>query len=139
MVCQALQTYGGYLRDTGGVALSAYFEGENLADPARHPPGGSPGNTGSSTGPFGAVRLSDGQELSAIPWEKLRVLASWNSFTPVTSTPSAHTSGVVLATPASLVSLEVAEHNEQEQARWDGGWTNVLVDPRSVWEIWRRR
>ncbi len=67
MVCQALETYGGYMRDTGGVALSMYFEGENLNDSSRNPPGGSPGNAGNSNGAFGKVGLSD--------------VKSWNSFT----------------------------------------------------------
>jgi hypothetical protein len=88
MVCQALETYGGYMRDTGGVALSMYFEGENLNDPTRHPPNGSPGNAGSSSGVFGKNGLSDGQDLSAIPWGQLRVLKSWNSFTAATPTAS---------------------------------------------------
>ena len=88
MVCQALETYGGYMRDTGGVALSMYFEGENLNDPQRNPPSGSPGNSGISSGVFGKVGLSDGQDLSAIPWNKMRVLQSWNSFTAAISTPT---------------------------------------------------
>src|SRR6185437_13361733 len=50
MVCQALETYGGYMRDTGGVTLSMYFEGEDLNDPSRNPPDGSPGNAGRSGG-----------------------------------------------------------------------------------------
>lgn len=85
MVCQALETYGGYLRDTGGVTLSMYFEGEDLNDPSRNPPDGSPGNPGRNGGVFGKVGLRDGQDLGAIPWNKLRVLKSWNSFTALST------------------------------------------------------
>ena len=80
MVCQALETYGGYMRDTGGVALSMYFEGEDLNDPSRNPPNGSPGNAGRGSGVFGRVGLHDGADLGEIPWNKLRVLKAWNSF-----------------------------------------------------------
>jgi hypothetical protein len=90
MVCQALETYGGYMRDTGGVVLSMYFEGEDLNDPSRNPPDGSAGNAGRSGGVFGRVGLHDGADLGEIPWGKLRVLKSWNSFTALgTSTTPA--------------------------------------------------
>ncbi|MBO0783017.1 MAG: hypothetical protein J2P37_29735, partial [Ktedonobacteraceae bacterium] len=101
MVCQALETYGGYIRDSAGdgVALTMYFEGEDLNDPTRNPPNGSPGNTGRRAGVFGKVGLNEQQELTHIPWNRLRVLKSWNSFTPATAnawpTPS----------PASLSTL----------------------------------
>src|SRR6202007_128491 len=62
MVCQAMETYGGYMRDTGGVALSMYFEGEDLNDPSRNPPNGSPGDAGRSGGVFGRVGLHDGAD-----------------------------------------------------------------------------
>lgn len=90
MVCQALETYGGYLRDTGGVTLSMYFEGEDLKDPSRNPPNGSPGNAGRAGGVFGNAGLHDGEDLTAIPWNRLRVLKSWNSFTALgaSSTPA---------------------------------------------------
>lgn len=83
MVCKALQTYGGYVHDSAGagVALSVYFEGENLNDPNRHPPNGSPGNPGREGGIFDSVGLHDQQEMQDIPWNKLRVLKAWNSFT----------------------------------------------------------
>lgn len=86
MVCQALQTYGGYMRDTSGVALSIYFEGEDLGDPNRNPPNGSPGDPGRSGGVFGNVGLHDSSDLGAIPWGRLRVLQSWNSFTALNAT-----------------------------------------------------
>lgn len=87
MVCKALETYGGYIRDTGGVTLSMYFEGEDLKDPARNPPDGSPGDPGRSNGVFGKAGLHDGTDLAEIPWNKLRVLKSWNSFTALNTTP----------------------------------------------------
>lgn len=91
LVCQALQTYGGYIRDTAGpgVALSIYFEGEDLGDPARNPPMGSPGNPGRPNGAFGKIGLFDQQEMPDIPWSKLRVLKAWNSFTVLSNTPPA--------------------------------------------------
>lgn len=89
MVCQALQTYGGYMRDTGGVTLSMYFEGEDLNDPSRNPPDGSPGNAGRSGGVFGKVGLHDGADLGEIPWNKLRVLKSWDSFTALSTSTTA--------------------------------------------------
>ena len=88
MVCKALQTYGGYIRDTGGVPLSMYFEGEDLTDPNRNPPGGSPGDAGRVGGFFGKVGLHDGKDLPDIPWDKLRVLKAWNSYTALSATPS---------------------------------------------------
>jgi hypothetical protein len=88
MICQALETYGGYIRDTGGVTLSMYFEGEDLTDPNRNPPDGSPGNPGRTGGVFDMVGLHDGEDLSHIPWDKLRVLKSWNSFTALGQAPS---------------------------------------------------
>ena len=79
MICQALETYGGYIRDSGGVTLSMYFEGEDLNDPNRNPPT-SPGNAGRSGGALNKVGLRDSQDLSDIPWNKLRVLKAWNSY-----------------------------------------------------------
>jgi hypothetical protein len=87
MVCQALETYGGYIRDSGGVPLSMYFEGEDLQDPDRNPPT-TPGNPGRPGGIFDKIGLHDGKDLANIPWDKLRVLNAWNSFTPVSSTSS---------------------------------------------------
>jgi hypothetical protein len=69
-----------------------YLEGEDLNDPSRNPPNGSPGDAGRSGGVFGRVGLHDGADLGEIPWNKLRVLKAWNSFTalgPKTSTPLA--------------------------------------------------
>ena len=88
IICHALQTYGGYIRDTGGVALSIYFEGEDLKDPNRNPPK-SPGNPGRPGGAFDQVGLHDAADLSHIPWDKLRVLQAWNSFTSLSTPPSA--------------------------------------------------
>lgn len=91
MMCQALETYGGYIRDTGGIELSMYFEGEDLNDPNRNPPNGSPGNAGRAGGVFGKVGLQEGRDITSIPWNKLRVLKAWNSFTALSDTPATHT------------------------------------------------
>jgi hypothetical protein len=111
MVCQALETYGGYVRDSGSSTLGIYFEGEALNDPARNPPAGSPGNPGSSGGIFNKVGLQDSKNLSAIPWGQLRVLSSWNSFTALKTPPTSvhqalypsqaiQSSGIILANNA---------------------------------------
>lgn len=90
IVCQALETYGGYIRDTAGpgVALSIYFEGEDFNDPNRNPPMGSPGDTGRPQGVFGKIGLLDQQEMPDIPWSRLRVLKAWNSSSPLSDAPS---------------------------------------------------
>jgi hypothetical protein len=93
MICQALETYGGYVRDSGSSTLSIYFESENLNDPARNPPDGSPGNPDHSGGIFNKVGLQDNQDLSAIPWGQLRVLKSWNSFTSLKTPPASMPQG----------------------------------------------
>lgn len=100
MVCQALETYGGYMRDTGGVTLSMYFEGEDLNDPSRNPPNGSPGDAGRTGGVFGRAGLHDGQDLAAIPWGKLRVLKSWNSYADI-NTPRTPAPLLQIQTPAA--------------------------------------
>lgn len=97
LVCKALQIYGGYVHDTGGVQLSAYFEGEDLSDPNRNPPNGSPGDPGRPGGIFDQVGLHDGQDMSHIPWNKLRVLKAWNSFASVNITPPQPTNGPPVA------------------------------------------
>ncbi|HEY3991449.1 MAG TPA: hypothetical protein VGM01_01095, partial [Ktedonobacteraceae bacterium] len=87
MICQALETYGGYIRDSGGVTLSMYFEGEDLNDPNRNPPS-TPGNAGRQGGIFNKIGLQDSKDLSNIPWNKLRVLKAWNSYTPLSTAQS---------------------------------------------------
>lgn len=114
MVCQALETYGGYIRDSGGVPLSIYFEGEDLHDPDRNPPL-TPGDPGRPGGVFDKVGLHDGQDLSNIPWDKLRVLNAWNSFNPVSyapfspQAPLAHGLSQANATIACLTSEEAID------------------------------
>ena len=70
MICHALQTYGGYMHDTGGVPASIYFQED-----------------GSAGGVFSAMGLNENSQLIHIPWGSLRVLKSWNSYTPVTNPP----------------------------------------------------
>jgi hypothetical protein len=118
MVCRALETYGGYIRDSGGVTLSMYFEGEDLNDSSRNPPDGSPGNPGRSGGVFGSVGLHDSQDLPDIPWDKLRVLSSWNSFTalgPGALPPVAgvHANAVLDATYLGWLGLPTKREDEE--------------------------
>jgi hypothetical protein len=61
-VAKALQTYGGYLRDSGGTSLGVAFE---------LPTGGED--------PYAAVGLPwDYYNMPNIPWDRLRVLHSWD-------------------------------------------------------------
>jgi hypothetical protein len=114
MVCRALQVYGGYMRDTGGVALSMYFEGEDLNDPSRNPPDGSPGDPGRSGGVFGRVGLHDGADLGEIPWDRLRVLKAWNSFALApTAQPALLASGKTPGVRYSLLIADVAALDAQ--------------------------
>lgn len=115
MVCKALQTYGGYVRDTGGVTLSMYFEGEDLKDPDRNPPNGSPGDAGRTGGLFDSVGLHDAQDLTDIPWDKLRVLKDWNSFTAVSNVPSS-SSPALAGFPPGSASMRLALSNATELA-----------------------
>ena len=65
-VARALQTYGGYLIDRGGASLSVSFE--------RAPDAGS-NSTGSV---YSRAGLSwDYFGMSRVPWERLRVLKTW--------------------------------------------------------------
>ncbi len=105
IICQALETYGGYVRDSGGVTLSMYFEGEDLTDPDREPPDGSPGNAARQGGLYNQIGLRDGQDLSDIPWDKLHVLKAWNSFTPLSNPPSPIPTGT--ATPTASTSFHL--------------------------------
>ncbi|MFI5736638.1 right-handed parallel beta-helix repeat-containing protein [Kribbella sp. NPDC051587] len=80
MICVALQTYGGYVLDSGGPGpISGIgIAGDDLTDPNRAP-WQTPGNGMRSGGILNKVGL-DGSTaaLSHIPWTKLRVLATWN-------------------------------------------------------------
>lgn len=117
MVCQALETYGGYIRDTAGtgVGLTMYFEGEDLSDPARNPPDGSPGDTARSAGVFGKLGIREPREMSAIPWNRLRVLATWNSFTALSGPSSSVTS---MPVPPQMTTFLVAA-------------PQIAIDPRN--------
>lgn len=146
MVCQALETYGGYMRDTGGVALSMYFEGEDLGDASRNPPDGSPGNAGRSGGIFGRTGLQDGRDLSAIPWNRLRVLRSWNSFTalgnssapasPIAATNAPHPLSTPIAMALTLLDTQLTLADESARLRlWPSSSQHIpssLVRPGST-------
>jgi hypothetical protein len=60
-VAKALQTYGGYLRDSGGASLGIAFEMPTADDPYA-----------------GAGLPWDYYNMPHIPWDRLRVLSSWN-------------------------------------------------------------
>lgn len=66
-VAKAMQVYGGYVIDRGGAPLSVSFERATDATSA------SPGRT------YAASGLSwDYHGMPHVPWQKLRVLRSWN-------------------------------------------------------------
>src|SRR5258707_7119004 len=108
MICKALQTYGGNIRDTGGVALSVYFEGEDLNDPSRNPPN-TPGDPSRSGGIYNTVSLKDGTDLPAIPWSKLHVLKAWNSYTPLSASAAAALLSLDIPTGNSVTRIAFAE------------------------------
>ncbi len=66
-VAKALQKYGAYVIDCGGAGMAFQFE---------HPM--------DKNDPYPSVGFtSDYYQMNGIPWEKLRVLKEWNSYTPV--------------------------------------------------------
>jgi len=78
MICVTMQKYGGYILDSGGPGPISGIgvAGDDMTDPSRSP-WQKPGNGMRSGGVFDKVGLGpDG--LDAIPWNKLRVLSSWN-------------------------------------------------------------
>ena len=66
-IARALQKYGAYAVDTGGAPIAFYFEIAEDADRV------NPGSVYSANG-----LRSDYFDLSAIPWQYLRVLAKWD-------------------------------------------------------------
>jgi len=90
MICKTMQRYGGYVLDSGGSGpISGIgIAGDDLTDPGRAPwktPGngmrGSRGcsKVGDNCGIVSHAGLDGSSDaLSHIPWDKLRVLASWN-------------------------------------------------------------
>lgn len=71
-VAKALQKYGAYAIDCGGAAMAFSFEnpiGKNDPYPA-------------------AGLVNDYFEMDKIPWDKLRVLKAWNSYTGGSTNPS---------------------------------------------------
>lgn len=66
-IARALQVYGGYVIDRGGAPMSVSFERAGDAT------GSSPGSV------YAAAGLSwDYYGLSKVPWQRLRVLKTWN-------------------------------------------------------------
>jgi len=80
MICTTMQTYGGYVLDSGGPGpLSGIgVAGDDLTDPDRSP-WQKPGDGMRDGGVLDLAGL-DGSTgaLADIPWDKLRVLSSWN-------------------------------------------------------------
>ena len=71
MVCHAMQTYGAYMHDTGGVPMSIYFQEDTSAG-----------------GIWSAAGWNENMTFSKIPWNQMHVLASWNSYTPTSPPPA---------------------------------------------------
>jgi hypothetical protein len=61
-VASALQTYGAYARDNGGVPIALIFQTPSSEDPSY----------------LRAGLSRDYDRLDGIPWDRLRVLANWN-------------------------------------------------------------
>ena len=90
MICIAFQVYGGYILDSGGPGPISGIAtiGDDLTDPDRQPweRPGNPMRGGRDCGPISpscgalsSVGLDGSPEaLGNIPWDRLRVLASWN-------------------------------------------------------------
>ncbi|TDD47340.1 right-handed parallel beta-helix repeat-containing protein [Kribbella antibiotica] len=78
MICVTMQKYGGYVLDSGGPGPISGIgvAGDDLTDPNRSP-WQTPGNGMRSGGVLDKAGLGAGP-LSHIPWNKLRVLATWN-------------------------------------------------------------
>ena len=78
MVAKALQRYGAYNNDHGGARMAFVFEGQDLTDPSRNPPL-TPGNPTRRGGVYYNAGLHwDYFDFSHIPWDRLRVLRSWD-------------------------------------------------------------
>ena len=71
MVCHAMQTYGAYMHDTGGVPMSIYFQEDTSAG-----------------GIWSAAGWNENMTFTKIPWNQMHVLASWNSYTAVSPPPA---------------------------------------------------
>lgn len=90
MICVTMQKYGGYMLDTGGPGHISGIgvAGDDMTDPNRQawqkPGNGMRGSRGCA--PIGAncgIHANSGmtggpEDFSRIPWNKLRVLSSWN-------------------------------------------------------------
>jgi hypothetical protein len=80
IVARALQQYGAYAVDNGGAPIAFYFE---VADDATSIQ--SPGSVYENLG-----WDRDYPQLNGVPWDRLRVLASWDSGTEPGPSPRHH-------------------------------------------------
>lgn len=80
MICVAMQKYGGYILDSGGPGPISGIgvAGDDMTDPNRRP-WELPGDGMRDGGILDQVGLDGSAEsLASIPWDRLRVLSSWN-------------------------------------------------------------
>ncbi len=122
-VAKALQKYGAYVIDCGGAGMAFQFE---------HPM--------DKPDPYPSVGFtSDYYQMNGIPWEKLRVLKEWNSYTPVAGGVQPST-GTQITTAPSLITPTIycvggvgeppcAPINPSTSAAPSGGATNPSTVP----------
>lgn len=134
-VCKAMQKYGAYNIDCGGSTMALQFE-----------------NPIGKTDPYKAAGLSwDYFSLSHIPWEKMRVLKAWNSYTSVgqsspTSVASPIPPTVAIATPTDSSNASDFEWPKPPaniwvtealatavKITWSAGSDNVGVTQYNIW------
>lgn len=116
-ICKALQTYGAYNIDNGGYhALGFDFE-------MPHP---------GQASPYEAAGLEDWGGMPHLPWNRLRVLSAWNSYTPVAATPAPTSKPA----PARLTAPAGVRVTGVTFARVSVAW-NAASGPVAGYRVWR--